>query len=68
MEEKTLKQYVQISKAAKSLSVSKDFIHQLIADGHLDGVRLGQRAIRISQDSIDRLLEKSKINPESYYE
>ena len=64
----TNQQYIQISKVAKRLDCSHDFIRGLIADRQLEAINLGQRATRVSVESLNRFLEQAKIDPDKYTE
>lgn len=61
-------QYVQVSKAAKMLDCSSEFIHQLIRDKKLEAINLGQRMTRVSRNSLAKLINEAKIDPINYYE
>lgn len=62
------KPFIQVSKAAKILDCSKEFIHQLVRDGKLSAINLGQRMTRISCESLLEFVKNSKVDPEKYYE
>lgn len=65
---KIQKEFLQVSKVAHMLDCSHDYVHALIRDGKLQAIGLGQRATRVSRDSLMRLIEVSKIDPNAYYE
>jgi hypothetical protein len=50
------------------LDCSHDFIRGLIADRQLEAINLGQRATRVSVESLNRFLEQAKIDPDKYTE
>jgi len=58
MEGKLLKS----QEVAEKLGVSKSYVYQLISNGELPVVRLGEKAIRIRPEDLDRFLEKSSKN------
>ena len=60
--------YFQISKVAKRLDCSKDFVHQLIRDKKLAEINLRKRATRVSLASLNRFIKEHKVDPENYYE
>jgi excisionase family DNA binding protein len=45
-----------MGQAATELAVSERSIRRYLASGHLKGVRVGPRLIRITRESLDRML------------
>ena len=50
------------------LSCKERFIYNLIIDGELEAMKLGSRAVRISEQSVDRFIERRKIKPEDFFD
>ena len=65
---KMQKEYFQVSKAAHMLDCSQDFIHSLIRAGRLEAITLGTKATRVSKQSLIKMIEEARINPEDYYQ
>jgi len=63
-----MERYLQVSKVSKLLDCNKNFVYQLIRDGRLQAINLGQRQTRISSDSLVAFLRDSKVDPEQYFE
>ena len=59
--------FIQITTAAKILDCSDDFIRKQIRDGNLEAIRVGKRATRISEASLDRFIAERKVNPDDYF-
>lgn len=49
--------YVSILEAAEYLGVTDRTIRQMIADGRLNGYRLGSRVVRLRQGDIDAAMQ-----------
>ncbi len=62
-----LQQFIQVSKAARALDCSHEYVFKLIADGKLVAINLGQRMTRVNQQSLLDFITRSKINPADYF-
>jgi excisionase family DNA binding protein len=51
------RQFYTVEEVATMLRVSKETIRRLIAEGRLEGVRVGHQ-VRISKDALDKFLGK----------
>ena len=49
---------VRVSVAAKRLDCSRQSVYVLIERGRLEAQHIGPRAIRITRDSLERLIER----------
>ena len=58
-----ISRHLQIKKVAHLLDCSKEHIYHLIRTGQLDAIRVGPRALRISEKTISRFLVKQKVEP-----
>lgn len=56
-------QLVTLCEAAEILAVSVKTVRRYIAAGELDAVRLGRRTIRVTVDSLDRIIDEHPVNP-----
>ena len=66
--DKLSEKYLYVYSVAKQLNCSKKHIYKLIQDGELKAIRLGTRALRITESSLKNFLEKNEINPQEYFE
>ena len=62
------KRYLQQRTVQKILSCSKEFVRKLVTQGDLEAIRIGKRAIRISEDSLIAYIEGAKMEPEDLFE
>ncbi len=52
--------------AAERLCCTEAHVYQMIANGDLAAVRLGPRALRVFESSIDEFIRKNSVNAEDY--
>ena len=62
------KQYLKVSRVAKIIDCSDDFVRELVRNGHLKAISTGPRALRISVVSLKRWLASRKVDPVSFFE
>lgn len=55
--------YLPINVVADILSCTERHIYDLIQEEKLEGIKIGSRAIRISERSLFVFIENSKLNP-----
>ena len=67
-EDKLSEKYLYVNSVAKRLNCSKKHIYKLIQDGEIKAIRLGARALRITESSLREFIEKNEINPQDYFE
>jgi excisionase family DNA binding protein len=60
--------YLPINVVADILSCKERHIYDLIQEGKLEGIKIGSRAVRISERSLYIFIESSKINPEDTFD
>lgn len=60
--------YVTVEAIAGSLSCSVAHVRKLIIDGKLEAIKIGTRAIRVSEKSLHRFIEMQRVNPEDLYD
>jgi excisionase family DNA binding protein len=57
-----------IATVAELLSCTDQYVYKLIEDGKLEGIKLGSRAIRISEKSLYDFIAAARINPEDLFD
>jgi excisionase family DNA binding protein len=60
--------YLTIQSVADTLSCTERHIYDLIVEGSLAAIKVGSRAVRVSEQSLNEFIEKQKINPEDLYD
>lgn len=55
--------YLQVPKVAKMLDCNKQFIYELIRDGRISAINLGQRQTRVSVESLMAFLKANRVEP-----
>jgi excisionase family DNA binding protein len=53
---------------ADLLSCTEQHIYNLIMEGALLAIKIGSRAMRVSEQSLSDFIEKRKINPEDFFD
>lgn len=53
-----INKYVKVSKAASFLQCSKSQIYAMVHDGRLKSIRLGERGLRIEENSLNKYTNK----------
>jgi excisionase family DNA binding protein len=67
MAQKISVKYLKVKKVAEALDASDEFVRSLVVDGHLEGIKLGSRSMRISEKSLYSYLDSVKFDPEDQY-
>ena len=60
--------YLTLQTVAEILSCTDRHIYDLIVEGALDAIKVGGRAMRVSEKSLEEFIEKQKVNPEDYFD
>ena len=60
--------YLTIQAVADILSCTDQHIYNLLMEGVLLGIKIGSRAMRVSEQSLNDFIEKRKINPEDLFD
>lgn len=60
--------YITIRKVAEILSCTERHIYDLIVAGSLQAIKVGSRAVRVSEQSLCKFIEKSRVNPEDFFD
>ncbi|MBN1663492.1 MAG: helix-turn-helix domain-containing protein [Deltaproteobacteria bacterium] len=64
---KTKDRYITVQHVADTLSCTERHVYYLIQDGALKAIKIGQRAIRISENSFDKFVKSNELDPEEYF-
>jgi len=62
------KKYVTMQVVAETLSCTERHVYALIVDGSLAAIKIGGRAVRISEESLNDFIESHKIKPEDLFD
>jgi excisionase family DNA binding protein len=60
--------YITVQHAAERLSVTDRHIYLLVRSGDLRAMRVGPRALRISEQSLEEFIDSQQIDPADLYE
>lgn len=60
--------YLTLQVVADLLSCTERHIFDLIAEGYLIAIKVGSRAVRVSEKSLEEFIEKQKVNPEDFFD
>ena len=58
---------LNVHHVANRLGCCNNTIYTLIQDGSLKAIRIGKRALRITEASLNEFLEDREIDPEDYF-
>ncbi len=67
MTEKITEKYITIQTVAERLSCTDNHVYELIREGKLLAVKIGERALRVSETSYADFIADNVINPEDYF-
>ncbi|MCK9362114.1 MAG: helix-turn-helix domain-containing protein [Syntrophales bacterium] len=67
MKENTADRYLTIQSVAKTLSCTDQYIYGLVREGNLTAIKIGERALRVSEQSLHAFLAARIVNPEDYF-
>ena len=67
IKEKTADKYLTVQSVAETLSCTDRYVYELIQAGSLTAVKIGERALRISEQSLQTFLAARIVNPEEYF-
>ena len=60
--------YLTLRGVSDLLSCTERHIYDLIAEGSLMAIKVGSRAVRVSEQSLIEFIEKQKVNPEDFFD
>jgi excisionase family DNA binding protein len=66
--EKDKDRYITVQFVAEILSCTEKHIYFLIQEGSLQSIKIGNRAVRISEKSLRDFIEKNKVNPDDFFD
>lgn len=58
---------LSVHHVAKRLSCSNKTIYFMIQDGSLKAIRIGKKALRITESSLIEFLESREVDPHEYF-
>ena len=56
--------YLPVHQVAERLGCMNQYIYTLIKEGRLTAIRIGSRAIRISEKSLSGFIESNRVDPD----
>jgi len=59
--------YITVQTVAERLSCTERYVYMLIQEGRLPAIKLGERALRISESDFDKFVSASLVNPADYF-
>ena len=59
---------MSIETVAEILCCSERHVYNLITEGKLEAIKIGSRAYRISEKSLEDFIEKGKVNPDDFFD
>ena len=66
-ETKKTDRYLTVQHVAERLSCSERYVSELIHIGALIAIKIGPRAMRVSEKSLIEFIEVQRIDPQSYF-
>ena len=67
MKERPADKYLTIQSVAETLGCTDKYVGILIREGNLKALKLGERALRISEQSLQAFIAARIVNPEDYF-
>lgn len=67
VKEKTADKWIPVQSVAETLGCTDRYVHMLIENGDLKAMKLGERALRVSERSLQNFVDSRVINPQDYY-
>jgi excisionase family DNA binding protein len=65
--ESAKEKYITVQTVAERLSCTDNYVYALVKDGKLKAAKIGERALRVSETSVDRFLANNIIDPNDYF-
>ncbi|SEM82109.1 DNA binding domain-containing protein, excisionase family [Syntrophus gentianae] len=66
MKEMVTDRFISVQAVADMLSCTEHHVYDLIRDGRLQAIKIGQRALRISWNSLQDFIATAHVDPEDY--
>lgn len=67
LKEKKQDKYLPVNQVAKILGCTERFVYLMVKDGKLKALRLGSRAIRISECSLNEFVNSNTVDPDDFF-
>ena len=67
MKEKTADKFLTVQTTAETLGCTDQYIYILIQQGSLRAIKLGERALRVSNQSLQDFIASRTVNPDDYF-
>jgi excisionase family DNA binding protein len=67
MKEKAADKYIKVQSVAETLSCTDQYVYMLVQQGSLKAIKIGERALRISEQSLQEFIAAGRISPEDYF-
>ena len=67
MKDKTIDKFLKVQNVAETLSCTDGYVYELVQAGALTAIKLGERALRISEQSLQAFLAARVVNPDDYF-
>jgi len=67
LKDKTADKWITIQSVAENLGCTDKYVYALIQQGALKAMKLGERALRISEQSLQDFIAARVVNPEDYF-
>lgn len=67
MKEKTADRWLTVQSVAETLGCSDKYVYQLIQQGDLRAMKLGERALRVSDESLQKFIAARAVDPQDYF-
>jgi excisionase family DNA binding protein len=65
--EKKQDRYLAVNRVAEILGCTERYAYEMVKDGKLRAIRLGNRAIRISEKSLQEFIKSNIVDPDEYF-
>lgn len=59
--------YISVQNVAEVLGCMDHYVHNLIQEGRLVAIKIGVRALRISERSLQEFIASNIVNPADYF-
>ena len=67
MKDKAADKFLSVQDVAETLSCTEQYVYGLIKEGNLSAIKIGPRALRISEKSLRLFIETRTVNPADYF-
>lgn len=64
----TRDKYLTLQAVAEILNVTERYIYDLIVEGSLTAIKVGSRAVRVSEQSLNDFIRLRTINPDDFFD